>query len=199
MVIEDRLESMGVCGSLGAAQLCSQGTQQKTASSRMVESWRGANPEAVRENPQRKPSVVAGMETPPRGGKKMFLIHHTTIRKRTTGHHDFLSSLTGLAYPSSSVRSSDSTRRNENRRDLRADFHHPTESNPDCQFSVGSGASALRGGCGGLGTASETFPARISMVPCSTFRDMRGPPPFTVPAAVARLSPLAIFSVLKSD
>src|SRR5215471_14130258 len=101
MVIEDRLESMGVCGSLGAAQLCSQGTQQKTASSRMVESWRGKNPEAVRESPRRKPSVVAGMETPPRGGKKMFLIHHTTIRKRTTGHHDFLSSLTGLAHPSS--------------------------------------------------------------------------------------------------
>src|SRR5215469_18190468 len=158
----------------------------------MAESWRGANSQAARESPRRKPAVVRGMETPPRRGKKLFLINPMTIAKRTIGHHDFRWPRTAFAHGSSclplyAVVLHDSTpqkpRSNENRRDLRADIHHPTASNPDCQFSVGSGpSSGVRGGWGGFGTASETtFPARISMVPCSTFRTMRGPPPFTEP------------------
>src|SRR5215469_17940599 len=92
------------------------------------------------------------------------------------------------------------TRCNENRRDQRADIHHPKAANPSCQFSVGWGTPGGRGGCGGFGTASETaFPVRISMAPCSLFRTMRGPPPFTEPEAVARLSLLSIFNELKSD
>src|SRR6266568_8627339 len=73
------------------------------------------------------------------------------------------------------------------------------------QFSVGCGTSGTLGifgifGIAGMGGgAAVAVPLRISIVPCSLFNTIRDVPPFTLPVADVRLSPLSILSSLKSD